>query len=449
MILAFLLGAQAFAERPTQGGLFAFDSTDDVRTYDEGMIRVHYSASGSNITIMDDLDQSGVPDYVELVAHTANDVLEFYAEVGFRFPLSESDVGLSDLGGTSAFDFYLVDFGGNSDGMFGVDGCRGTTCAGYMVMENDFRGYGYPSLEEATDVLVSHELFHAVQAAYNANQPSWLSEGSAVWAEWLYNPEVQDFLNFSSAYLGETERSIHKPPSGVTTSFSYGTAIFFAFWDEYYNEDTPRMIALQESLEGLDDADIVVAVTEQMDDLAADWMTFSKWNLATNIRSGEMDSYSFASRLFGLQSEMEGTIIEDDYRFYPLATTYFELEHPGGECRFVFEGEDEDVQFSLHPVVSGSKVGPAVKEWRIGDEPIWTEEFEAGEYWVIGSLPILTSNSQKIEFCLGAECVLPVADEDTGLNDVEEGKAGCQNQPLTIGLWMLLPLLGLPRRSRV
>ena len=449
MIFSFFsILSLAVAERPTEGGLFAFDATDTVEVYDEGMIRVHYSTSGNNVAILNDLDQSGVPDYVELVAYTANDVLEFYVDVGFRFPIAEEDVGLSDLGGTSAFDFYLVDFGGNSDGMFGVDGCRGTVCAGYMVMENDFQGYGYPSLEEATDVLVSHELFHAVQAAYHASQPSWLSEGSAVWAEWLYNPDVRDFLQFSSAYLGETERSLHKPPTGVTTAFSYGTAIFFAFWDEYYNEDVSRMVALQESLEGIDESDMIDAVLAQMNDVQSDWMTFSKWNLATNIRSGEIEGYSFASQLYGLQSEMEGPILEDDYRFYPLATTYFELEHLGGSCTFVYVGEDEDVQFSIHPVVSGDKVGPAVKEWNIGDEAIWTESLEEGEYWVIGALPMLANNSQKIEFCLGAECLIPES-EDTGLDSEEEVKSGCQTQSAGINLWMWACLLGLRRRSRV
>ena len=160
--------------------------------------------------------------------------------------------------------------------MFGIDGCQGTTCAGHMVLENDFEGYGYPSLEEAVDVLTSHELFHAVQAAYHAGQPSWLSEGGAMWAEWAYNPEVRDFLQFSAAYLGETDRSIYRPPAGVTTAFAYGTGLFFAFWDEYYAEETTRMIALQESLVGLDEADIDATVFEQMDDVETDWMAFSR-----------------------------------------------------------------------------------------------------------------------------------------------------------------------------
>ena len=153
--------------------------------------------------------------------------------------------GSQNLGGSPAFDFYLVDFGGNADGMFGIDDCEGSICSGYMVMENDFQGYGYPSIEEAVMVLTSHEFFHAVQAAYNANQPSWISEGTAVWAEWFYEPEVQDFLGYASAYLGDLERSIYKPPAGVTTSFSYGTALFYAFMDEYFGEI--RMMSLQES----------------------------------------------------------------------------------------------------------------------------------------------------------------------------------------------------------
>ena len=139
-----------------------------------------------------------------------------------------------------------------------------------------------------------------------------------------------------------------------------------------------------------------------------------------------MESYSFAARLFGLQSEMEGTMIEDDYRFYPMATTYFELDHVGGDCTFAHVGDDEDVQFSLHPVVSGDKVGPAIKEWRIGDEPIWTEAPSAGDYWVIGSLPILTDNPQKIEFCLGSDCVVPE------LDDVEDDRTDAQE-------WLSIP----------
>ena len=65
---------------------------------------------------------TGAPDYVELVAQTAN--MMGSMPVLVFIPALRDEVGLNDLGGTSAFDVYLVDFGGNSDGMFGIDGCE-------------------------------------------------------------------------------------------------------------------------------------------------------------------------------------------------------------------------------------------------------------------------------------------------------------------------------------
>ena len=56
----------AQAERPTEGGLFSFDATDEVVYYEDGMVRVHYSVSGNNQTLLDDADGSGVPDFVFL-----------------------------------------------------------------------------------------------------------------------------------------------------------------------------------------------------------------------------------------------------------------------------------------------------------------------------------------------------------------------------------------------
>ena len=142
-------------------------------------------------------------------------------------------------------------------------------------------------------------------------------------------------------------------------------------------------------------------------------------------------------------------MIQDNVRFYPLATTYFELEHSGGECHFVYEGDDQDVRFALHPVVSGEKVGESVYEWRIGDEPVWTLELPAGDYWVMGALPMMASNSQKIDFCLGNECVLPTNEEgETEVEDVEP-KSGCQTLRVGETLWYmgLCALLIVRRRQ--
>lgn len=433
----------AFAQRPTSGGLFAFSSEDVIETYDDGAIRVHYSVSGPNVSILNDLDANGTPDYVEMVAHTANEVLDFYAELGFLYPLRESDVGLHQLGGSDAFDFYLVDFNGSSDGMFGVDACQGNVCGGYMVMENDFRGYGYPSLQEAVDVLTSHELFHAVQAAYNASQPNWMSEGTAVWAEWKYNPSVDDFFWFAADYIEQSDRSLYRPPSGVATSFVYGTGLFFAFMEEYYQED--RVLLIQEDMFQTDPELAIDVVLDNMDDVSVDWMKFAEWNLATGIRAGEIASYTFDYRLWGITEQIDNDTIKDDYRFYPLASSYFILQHAGGSLNFVYEGTEQDVQFAIYPVDESGHVLESIRSWRIGDEAIWTMELDAGKYWVVGALPMLADNSQKIDFCLGAGCEIPeipVVDEDTT-------KSGCMHvSPGTVLWWSVWAMaLGYSRRQ--
>ncbi len=459
-VFALALALPALAGRPDSGsGLYTYDDTDVLASVDgpQGRVRVHYSESGPNVSILDDEDGSGAPDFPEQVAASAEDVLVFYEALGFRAPLTEDEVGLGDLGGSEAFDFYLIDFGGSADGLFNIDGCTdgGSRCAGHMLIENDFDGYGYPSLEEAIAVLTSHELFHAVQSAYMAGQPTWLSEGTAVWAEFQYLPDVDDFYWFCSEYLQDPGRSIDSPPAGAVSSFSYGTALFFQFLTERLGDGVGP--ALQEALVGLSEDETTGAVLDTIElfgsDVATEWPVFARWNLATGARAGGAESYPFASELGGVDAEVDGDNIHDDNRFYPLAATYFQLEHPGGPLEFVALDDPTGLVFSFHPTSDGVLAAML-------DDPLvtWADEAEvdlgdlaAGEYWLVGSYPAQADQSAKVEFCLGdadsvAECRV---DEvmDTGGEPIEEG-CGCRVAPGLPGLLGLAGLLPLWARRR-
>lgn len=435
LILLLLSAAQA---RPDSGsGLFSFDSSDVLEHVDgpAGTVRVHYSIDGPNVTILDDDDASGYPDFAEEVAATAEDVLTFYADLGFLLPLTESEMGLSELGGSDALDFYLVDFGGGSDGQFSVDACAGSVCSGYMIIENDFAGYGYSSLSGAIKVLTSHELFHGVQYAYNANQPVWMSEGTAVWAEHQYDDDVYDFYWFCSEYLEDPGRSINSPPAGSVTSFSYGTALFFQFLTELYGEGIGPDLQVEMIGRGEDEG--VEAIAQTMADyggsLELDWPVFARWNLATGPRSGSAESYPFAGKLYGIDAEVEDDAIIDDNRFYPLAATYFHLHHPGGELLFATAEDATGLEFSLHPVVDGAEDGPvedAVASWAPeGPESRSLGELPEGGYWLVGTHPLDADQSIKVEFCLGLEdditTCLPEEAADTGGEPEEPEGCGC------------------------
>lgn len=435
LALALLLGGVAQA-RPTDGGPMGFASDDVIASYDtpEGGVRVHYAVEGPSVTRLADLDGDGVPDFVALVGGMVEAAWEVDVAAGFRAPLREADVGLGPLGGSPAFDVYLVDFDGGADGAFRVDGCQGGVCAGHLLIENDFRGHGYPSLDDAVATLASHELFHAVQYAYTSELSVWMSEGMAVWAQRLFDPQNQDFLRFAQAYLEDAGRSLDKPPIGPVPTFAYATGLWFDFVALQLGEG-----AIAELLERLaepqtDEIDALVDVFGQHDrDLAASWLDFASWNLATADRAGVVEGYPYAAELRrGVEATLEGRANEETRRFFPLATTYYRVDHDGGALRVASEACDARLRVRVHPVVGGASdgvVGPALQgEASVGE---WVfpgpgQELEPGAYWVVVSLPEPAPQSVHTLLCAGSErwcAVRPQCDEPA--EPEPEVPAGC------------------------
>lgn len=434
MILISWLTLSAFAERPTEGGLWSFSDEDEVRSWDEpsGRIRVHYSVAGPNVTKLADTDVSGVPDYVEEVGLDAADVLSKWDELGFRPPVSEADLGLGQLGGSAAFDVYLVDFGGNADGLFGVDACETAPnhCAGYFVMENDFKNYGYPNITTAIRTLTSHELFHAVQAAYDADQPVWFSEGTAVLAERIYDPTSYDFRALVGAYLEDPGRSFDRPPTGPVPAFAYGTGILWDFL--VTRQDVDLLLELLEGTETTGDAVDTVAVLEQVlldrgDSLPEAWQAFVLANAATGDRAGSASYYDYSADVSEVPLEAEGETLDLTQRFYPFAASYFVLEHPGGPLWFGIEVPEAALQFTVFPTDGAD--GPLelpVAQFD-GTPGEIDADLPAGTYFVAGTLPERFDNSVRVRICLGSEALAVSCSPVDDLPDEEEPteKCGC------------------------
>jgi hypothetical protein len=309
-------------DTPDNDELFRFDDMEAVETLDSDRVRVHYTRVGRNAVPRIDLDRSGVSDYVELVRDRYDEYLEAYATMGYRAPLSDADLD-DDNGGDGRFDVYLIDFFGRSDGAFQTDRCT-NTCVGYAVQENDFAGYGYPSLDVATQILASHELFHAVQASYDAGQDVIVSEGTAVWATEALEPELDDFERFVSGYLARPERPLNRPSAGVVGDpFAYGSALFFRFLEERF-EDPALVRVMWERVEdgtgGVADPTWYEALDnllaqDQGVDLSEAFADFALWNAFT-----------------GLGPKPEGVSYREAGSYPPVAQTEvelpFELERP-------------------------------------------------------------------------------------------------------------------------
>jgi hypothetical protein len=466
-----LCASLAFA-RPTEGGSWSFDESDVVTSLDspEGLVRVWYSTSGPNVVKDRDDDGNGRPDFAENVGTTSEEVLLNLETHGFRLPLSDEGKGGSD-----ALDAYLVDFAGNADGMWTSESCDGKTgpCSGYFTMENDFSGYGYSNVEAAVSILTSHELFHGVQAAYAQTDEVWFLEGTAVWAEHLFDPYNEDFVWFCSAYLTDTGRPIYEPPSGPVPEFAYATGLWWWFLADRYGDEA--IVELMEGFADAPDQEGILAAMSAVEaahggTLAQDFTDFGRLNLATGERAGAMSGgYPFAADLTEVTPEADGASIVDDNRFYPLATTYYRLEWAGGELWFAADEAGDDLVASVHAIDDEGRALDALATPTVGTEAQSLGELEAGEYWLVVGNPTLAEDSTKLTVCLGSKddiavCAPPAdsagdtsavpdtgegATEDSGAKSATPEGCGCDSASGLGAAATLFSLLALRRRRRV
>lgn len=280
--------------------LFRFEPGHDVESFDGDLVRVHFTRSGPDAVKLADTDGDDAPDAVELVAETYDEVLTFFAGLGFRAPVTDLGGAQGD-GGDGRLDVYLIDFDGASDGAWVRERCDAhARCSGYVVQENDFAGYGYPSYRTASRILASHELFHAVQAAYDADQGANWSEATAVWASERFDPSLSDLENFADGWLDEPDRSIDQEPTGPVASYSYGLGIFAQYLYERFGDTMHLGLweAVEDGAAGVADPHWLTALVALLaSDFAttfdAEWVTFATWALRAS--HGDSGGPTFAS----------------------------------------------------------------------------------------------------------------------------------------------------------
>ncbi len=456
----------SWAVRPPHGGLFTYADEDELAFFDSAdeRIRVHYSVSGPNVTSLEDLDGDGESDFVQLVAEVGERALLLLSDdIGFRAPLDDTSLDVFDDGGSSAVDIYLVDFGGQSDGSFAIDKCNTQgACSGAVILENDFRGYGYRSVVEAVETVVPHELFHATEAAYVASTPIWVSEGLAVWTERQFAPDSRDFLGFISAYLEDTARPFHRPPGGPVPAFAYGVGLWWEFlfleFGEVFILDYLQALA---GSEVFDDDQALEVLIEHIEtypiDLDSLWDRFALYNLATGSRAGGLESYRDAERMVGLL--VEAINVEEGVeakRYYPLTAHYYELDWSESAAWMGASQLEMGLRGHLIRTDAAGKAEEVALSFQFDRLPIDFQEqgVEPGRYYLVVTNSSVGTNSIRSALCFGGAfetlSCLP-ADPDAGGDGSEQTQeitdAGCTQSQVT-ELWGLCLLWLVVRRGR-
>jgi serine protease len=312
-----------------------YDATDVVESVvsPEGAFRVHFTRSGRHAVPLADADADGVPDHVAAIARVYDEVLARYASMGFRRPLGDEAVP-DDNGGDGLFDVYLLDFGGGSDGAFRREDCTSAGCAGYMIQENDFARSSYPSVTYAIRLLASHELFHAVQAAYDdalGSQGSVLSEGTAVWASERFDPALGDLEGLAFGYTSRTDRSLGVDPATAGGAYTYGTGIVFEHLSFLYGDDIVR--ELWEDLSARsDDAGWPQVLDERLrathgSSFEASFVALAEWMMFLGARADATRGPAHGASFEPVAATLVSAPYEDrTVRMFPAAIRYFAIE---------------------------------------------------------------------------------------------------------------------------
>lgn len=259
-----------------------------------GRARVHYARSGAHAPPVGSTLRPDVPDAVVIAAQAADDALDKYAELGYLALLGDAESPCASNGDSDAIDVYLINFSA-ADGQAAVDHCAPgplKRCAGFILVENDFRRGGYADVTEGMRTVVPHELFHLVQDAYDADVERWWAEGSAQWAAKQVYPDLRDLERFLPAYFDSPWRPLNVPPNGVITNFLYATAIWPVFLGERFDAAIVR-----EVFEGFGQgAAGVLPTTDAVlrargSSLAPEFLQFAAYNAATGERAPAAGGY--------------------------------------------------------------------------------------------------------------------------------------------------------------
>lgn len=300
----------------------------------DAAVVVHFSRAGANQVPALDVDDAGVPDFVEVVGATYRDVLaRYHGEWGFRAPPDDLLVP-QDNGGDGRLDVYLVDFAGRADGAYRRE-CLGDAgpCPGHVAQENDFQGYAYPSPLVGVRVVSSHEYFHAVQAGYDRRDFATLHEGTAVWATERFDPALDDLEAFAPAYLAQPERSLDQEPTGPVEAYIYGAGLFFECLAAGRGDDAVK--ELFESLDGTSPwlRSLARSVARDGGTLERELERCADWNLFTGTRAVTGYGHRRPQRL-GLAPVTTAalTLEQPRVRLFRAASRYYQLTGGGPDA---------------------------------------------------------------------------------------------------------------------
>lgn len=182
-----------------------------------GHFKVWYVTTTDDSVSTTDADSDGVPDYVESCADILEEVWDkVITDLGYLPPPDDYPYPPTgryiDDGGDARYDIYLKDIGAYGYTVPEVEKPGLTPPynpkSSYIVMENDYAGFGYADPLDAVRVTAAHEFFHAIQFRYDYDEDRFFYEVSSTWMEDIVYDSINDYYWYLPYFFDVPERNL-------------------------------------------------------------------------------------------------------------------------------------------------------------------------------------------------------------------------------------------------
>jgi len=243
--------------------------------------RIHYDTSGTHkIRLWPDTT------YRDAVAVAAEySWAQEVGTLGFRQP--PSDLSFPDNGGDGRYDIYVQALSGvygYTQPEYYVDGTPQNDATSFLVIDNDYTGFGYADPLLPMRVTVAHEFCHACQFAHDVGEATWYMECTSTWMEDYVYDSINDYIQYLSSFLSYPYLALDADGSGGLRI--YGSCIWNHYLSEAHGDTIVPQIwyQLESGTSTFSNIDLVLTGSYGSS-LREEVRQFSIWNFFTGSRN--------------------------------------------------------------------------------------------------------------------------------------------------------------------
>lgn len=255
-----------------------------------GRFKIHYAITGPDAVSIEDLDNSGIPDFVEEVARAFENSHNIEVNVlGYQAP--PDDAGMDG----PEYDVYIENLGsayyGVTTAEIEIVETQQNDFSSFIRIDNDFSQHftlGIPGAQ----VTAAHEYFHAIQFGYRSylydNEPFYY-ELCSVWMEDVVYDDINDYYQYLPIFFRRTDIPFNMFDN-------VGHYLGEALWDHFIVKKYKDINVIRRTWESmLPEVPVLEAIDEVLQikgsSFIYDFSEFAIWNYFTGRRADAINFY--------------------------------------------------------------------------------------------------------------------------------------------------------------